>query len=101
MKWLLALLLACSVASARPATVSYVTNYVYGVVTNYVNTTNYVVYSNTVNNFTYVTTTNWVTNIVVMPQVLTNLHVAGSLTVDGTNGSVQTFNGTNLTGHLP
>ena len=102
MRWLLALLLACSVASARPGQVIYVTNYVYGVVTNYVNTTNYVSWTNTVNNYTYVTTTNWVTNIVTMPQVLTNLHIYGTLTIEGTSpGLVQTLSGTNVTGHLP
>ena len=107
MKWLLAFLLACSTAVARPAPVIYVTNYVfttnyvYGVITNYVNTTNFVSWTNTVNTYTYVTTTNWITNTVVMPQVLTNLHVFGSFTVEGTNGSVQTFTGSNLTGHLP
>jgi hypothetical protein len=91
---------ACSMA--RPAQVIIVTNYIYGVVTNYVSTTNYVSWTNTINTYTYVTTTNWITNTVVMPQVLTNLHVFGTLTVEGSGpGLVQTLSGTNVTGHLP
>ena len=100
MKWIIGLLVAFSV-DARPAPpqVIYVTNYIFGVVTNYVNTTN------TINNFTFVSTTNTVnlsvTNQNYLASSLTNLTVHGTLTVLGTNGSVTTYNGTNVTGHLP
>ncbi len=113
---LFCLLLPCK-AAAPPAKPIYVTNYVYTYFnqtnwiynntvttqTNYVFTTNNIHTTNTV--FNIVTNVVFVTNTWAPPPAnltLTNLIVVGSFSLsNGTPGLIQTFNGTNITAHVP
>lgn len=79
-------------------------------VTNVVNYTNTVNWTNTVNTFSFVTTTNWITNYVnlsvtntIIPSLpFTNALFYGTTEFLGPGpGLIQTFSGTNVTGHLP